>query len=158
MFGPSTSVDKASALESRVEVVTSNNFYMKAGAAIAAVVILIARPSPAHAQQRLTATVPFDFVVGDSLMPAGDYVVTEMVGAGVVSIANTRGGHSAFVLTIPTQLDQEVPLPELVFKRFGGQHFLSQIIDDGLDGREIPLTTAIMSRKLQTVTVALNRN
>jgi len=125
---------------------------------MAAVVILLAHPSQARAGQRLTAIVPFDFVVGSTLMPAGDYVVTEMVGSGVVSIANARGEGFAFVLTIPTHLDEEVQLPELVFKRFGGQHFLSQIIDDGADGREIPLTEEMMARKLPTVKVALNRN
>ena len=115
----------------------------------------IAGASPAHADQMLVTTVPFDFIVGDARLPAGAYIVTEMPQQGMVSIARKDSQHTAFVLTIRAVFDRASSTPELVFERFGGQHFLSQIIGEGNEGREILLTPEIMERELQHVALPL---
>ena len=117
----------------------------------------IAGASPAHADQMLVTTVPFDFIVGETRLPAGDYIVTEMPQEGMVSIARKDRERTAFVLTVRAVFDREASTPELVFERFGGQHFLSQIIGEGREGREILLTPEIMERELQRVALEEKR-
>ena len=99
----------------------------------------------------LVTRVPFDFIVGEARLPAGDYIVTEMPQDGMVSIASKDRERTAFVLTVRAVFDREASTPELVFERFGGQHFLSQIIGERNEGREILLTPEIMERELQRV-------
>jgi len=111
----------------------------------------IAGASTARADQMLVTRVPFDFIVGDTRLPAGDYIVTEMPQDGMVSIASKDRERTAFVLTVRAVFDREASTPELVFERFGGQHFLSQIIGERNEGREILLTPEIMERELQRV-------
>jgi hypothetical protein len=129
---------------------------LKVWMAVAAAMIGIVTASPARADERINATVPFDFIVGDSRLPAGDYVITEISMPGIVSIVSADAQHSAFVLTIPSS-DDAAPQPELVFERFGGQHFLARITGGGVDGREVLLTPAIMERELRVVAIARNQ-
>jgi hypothetical protein len=118
----------------------------------------MAGASPAHADQMLTTTVPFDFIVGDARLPAGDYIVTELPQQGMVSIASKDSEHTAFVLTVRAIFDrEEASTPELVFETFGGQHFLSQIIGERNQGREILLTPEIMTRELERIGLPLKR-
>lgn len=117
----------------------------------------IAGASPAHADQMLTTTVPFDFIVGDARLPAGDYIVTEMSQDGMVSIASKDRERTAFVLTVRAVFDRKASTTELVFERFGGQNFLSQIIGEGRQGREILLAPEIMERELQRVALEEKR-
>src|SRR5437899_1540631 len=88
--------------------------------ALLSAAIVIAGASPARADQKLRATVPFDFIVGDLRLPPGEYVVTELDDPAVVSIASTDGHHFTFVLTVPMSSDSSVLSPELAFERFGG--------------------------------------
>jgi hypothetical protein len=125
--------------------------------AMGAAMIVVATAGPARADERIAAMVPFDFIVGDSRLPAGDYVITEMSMPGIVSIESADAQHSAIVLTIPSSSDDAVLQPEIVFERFGSQHFLARITGGGVEGREIPLTPAIVERGLRDVAIAQNR-
>jgi hypothetical protein len=121
---------------------------------IGAAAILIAAASPARAEQRLIADVPFEFVVGNSRLPAGHYVVTESDDPALVSIANTNGHDFTFVLTIAGSRDERsifVDQPELVFMQYGGQRFLSQIVTSGSEEREIPLKASAAAEKIDHV-------
>jgi hypothetical protein len=89
--------------------------------------------------------------------PAGDYIVTEMSQDGMVSIASKDRERTAFVLTVRAVFDRKASTPELVFERFGGQNFLSQIIGEGRQGREILLAPEIMERELQRVALEEKR-
>jgi hypothetical protein len=118
--------------------------------------IVIAGASSARADQKIAATVPFDFIVGDSRLPAGDYIVAELSDdPGVLSVASVDGRQFTFALTIPVPFNQPLQLPELTFQWFGGQRFLARIVPATGDGRAILLTPAIMEREL--VAVALSQ-
>jgi hypothetical protein len=130
---------------------------LKVWMAIAAGMIVVATAAPARADERIAATVPFAFIVGDSRLPAGDYVIADLSTPGIVSISSADAQHSAFVLTIPSSSDDAVPQPEMVFERFGGQYFLARITGGGVEGREILLTPASMERELQAVAIGQNR-
>jgi hypothetical protein len=126
--------------------------------AMAITLVGVAVASPARADDRLVANVPFEFIVGHLRLPAGSYVIAKTSTPAVLAIESAATRHKILVLTnadggkVPAQ-------PELVFKRFEGQHFLSRINDGYAIEREIPLTTAMMSRERQvavaTVTVPL---
>jgi hypothetical protein len=116
--------------------------------AMAIALVGVAIASPARADERLVAHVPFDFIVGHMRLPAGNYVVSETSTPAVLSIASADRRHKTFVLTngdgakAPAQ-------PELVFKRYEGQLFLARVTDGYAIEREIPLTPSIMSRERQ---------
>jgi hypothetical protein len=115
-----------------------------------AAAMVIGGASTARADQKILATVPFDFIVGDSRFPAGNYVVTEASQPEVVSIESADGRQFAFLLTIPDAADRDAA-PELVFERFGSEHFLARISDGDGEAREIPLTPASVERDLERV-------
>ena len=123
---------------------------------LASAVIMLTAAVPASADQTIVANVPFDFIAGQSLMPAGDYVVTETSDHAVVSIASRDGEHFAFVLTIASSPNEVPAEPALVFERFGGQRFLARI-GDADAGRDIPLTPAIMERAIELVAPAVGQ-
>ena len=119
--------------------------------AIGAVVILIAAASPARAEERLIANVPFDFIVGGLRLPAGHYIVTEGDDPALVSIANTNGHNFTFALTVAGGRNESMDQPELVFKQHNGERFLSQIVTTETEEREIPLKDSTMAEKVDRV-------
>jgi hypothetical protein len=82
---------------------------------------------PARSQQaKVVATVPFEFVVGGTTLPAGTYTVSRasQVDASPLLVANRD--HGAFLL--PTDFDgTKVGDTGLSFDQIGGEHVLSQI-------------------------------
>lgn len=126
--------------------------------AMVVAVIGLAIASPARAQERLAAYVPFDFVVGQTHFSPGKYVVSKTSTPAVLSIQSADRRHHALFLTnadggkAPAQ-------PELVFKRYEGQLFLARINDGYGIQREMPLSPSIMNRAdriaAATVTVPL---
>lgn len=80
----------------------------------------------AHSQQaKVAATVPFEFVVGNTTLPAGTYTVsTTSSDFSPLLVANRD--HGTFL--IPTDFDgTRVGETSLSFNQIGGEHVLSQI-------------------------------
>jgi hypothetical protein len=71
------------------------------------------------------ATVPFDFTVGDKLLPPGTYEITTAM-SGVIEIQN-RSKHVA-VLTTTSPDSNKSRISKLVFDKYGNQYFLSEIL------------------------------
>jgi hypothetical protein len=139
----------------RIEVVMRERLGLKVLMVAALTTVGLVSASPARADERLTANVPFDFIAGSSRFPAGNYVVAETSTSGVFLIASADSRHSAFVLT-NADSPKGSGQPELVFRRYEGQNFLSQITD-GIDtSREIALTPRLMNRE-RHVAMALVR-
>jgi hypothetical protein len=113
--------------------------------------IVIAGASPARAADRITAKVPFAFIVNNVELPSGDYVVRDVSdGEGVLAIESADGRHSAVINTIPraTTDDYSQDEPTLSFKEYEGRHFLSLVTDEEGTTREVPLTTETMMREI----------
>lgn len=70
------------------------------------------------------ANVPFDFIVGDRVLPAGTYKITEQ-SAGVIMIQN-RDKHVT-VLTL-AEGDDATKGNKLIFDRYGDRYFLSEVL------------------------------
>jgi hypothetical protein len=83
--------------------------------------------SPARAQSHsLQVTVPFDFYVGDTPMPAGDYEVLAFVNAVRFSNQATHASAAINMLALkkPTE---ELFSPQLIFNTYGQDHFLAEM-------------------------------
>jgi len=99
---------------------------------------LLLAVSAAQAQDaRVKANIPFDFVVGDRVMPAGEYTLEP---AGSLGQAITiRSGESAdMALTSRCAASGPSKSTKMVFHTLGGRYFLSQIWVEGYSqGRQL---------------------
>jgi hypothetical protein len=84
------------------------------------------------------ANVPFDFRMGQSVMPAGNYLIE---ASGALLTFRQQGGtrKSAMQLTLPTSRRQESSQPKLEFHRYGSDYFLTAIwSQQSHEGRALP--------------------
>jgi hypothetical protein len=92
-------------------------------------------------QTRVTAFIPFDFVVGDRPYSAGEYALKSLPGAGnIIQIDDKwQTGTPAVVLSNACQNLKPAENTKLVFRRMGGNYFLYQVWTQGNQyGREFP--------------------
>jgi hypothetical protein len=82
---------------------------------------------PARAQQaEVAATIPFEFVVGATTLPAGTYTVSRTSSLDTSPLLVASRDHGAYLIT--TGLDStQVGETSLRFDHIGGEHVLSQI-------------------------------
>ena len=73
-----------------------------------------------------TAKVPFDFTVGQSKLPAGEYLIKDTGMSGTLQIRDTETGKSIFLMTRTRTYGKDVT-PRLIFHRIGERYFLSQV-------------------------------
>jgi hypothetical protein len=72
-------------------------------------------------------TVPFDFYVGDTMLPAGDYQVATFVN-NWVRVGNPARHPFAAIPTIPVgKVLGEIVSPKLIFTQYGQDYFLSEM-------------------------------
>ena len=73
--------------------------------------------------------VPFEFVVGERTMPAGDYLVSfvsPQSSPTALLIKSGDGRASRIIQMTPVEARRARRAATLVFNRYGTQHFLSQ--------------------------------
>jgi len=81
---------------------------------------------------RLTADIPFDFHMGKTSMPAGEYSFQRQ--SGMLTIRAADGKHTAMTLTSPASRDLS-DSPVVKFQHYGDTYFLSGLfIADSRDG------------------------
>ena len=86
---------------------------------------------------RLTAQVPFDFMVGDKALPAGEYSVNSIIQDGsALRIRNAEATDSAMRLTNSIVAKPNNSQSRLVFHRYGQTYFLAEVWRDS-DGRQL---------------------
>ena len=89
--------------------------------------LLAAVPAAGQAQTQWRTTVPFEFMIGDTLMPAGDYTILSDPATGLVIFRNDNGGHLLARYTRNIPVRQAVEKTELKFMMSGGKHVLHQL-------------------------------
>ena len=100
--------------------------------------------SAAHAQEiNVRARVPFDFVLGDKVYPAGEYAIqTAMTKTSFLSINNQGRTTQSLTPSFPCiSSEQVIPAnrAKLVFRRIGNTYFLFRVWVGGSSvGREFP--------------------
>jgi len=87
----------------------------------------------------LVADVPFEFMVADKTLRAGEYRVSAIDQSGdAIAITNGRG-ENAIRLSMPKGRNDREKAAKLVFHRYGSTYFLSQVWMAGeATGRELP--------------------
>ena len=87
---------------------------------------------------RLVAQVPFEFMVADKTLGAGEYRVAAIdQSGGTIAITNSHGDN-AIRLSMPRQRQGREKAAKLVFHRYGSTYFLSQVWMAGEStGREL---------------------
>ncbi|MBN8733713.1 MAG: hypothetical protein J0L64_24475 [Acidobacteria bacterium] len=79
---------------------------------------------------KLQATIPFDFHIGQALMPAGDYSVLQRPGFLIV-----RGDYahpkSAAAVVMQASAVPAASSSKLVFNRYGDDYFLASVWQEG---------------------------
>jgi hypothetical protein len=98
----------------------------------------------AHAQTtHLNATVPFEFTVGDTTLPAGEYDIqaTSPWGGKILCIRNLNANASAFVISTSYMATKKSHRSELIFNHYGQQYFLAEVWAGNDLGRNIPISS-----------------
>ena len=94
------------------------------------VVSLLLVITPAVSQvieAKWTANVPFDFVVGETQMPAGEYMVKSNPHTMRLTVINKETQQKAFVFTHDIENLKPNEKTVLIFQQDGGRHVLHQI-------------------------------
>ena len=105
--------------------------------------LLVMTTASVNAQsKRSFINIPFSFTVGDKTLPAGEYTIAPITKGShnVWRVENRSGDKRAIVTTIPVWDSKTPDEPSLVFNKYDGQYFLSQILTTGDNsGRELPM-------------------
>jgi hypothetical protein len=114
---------------------------MRAFAILGLLLTLAAASQTASAQgaRRLVVNVPFDFVAGRELLPAGRYTITRAGrdSGRALLIRGEDGRNSVTVLTNAAEAGGE--LPQVSFKRYGERYFLARVWTPGVEAaRALP--------------------
>ena len=97
--------------------------------------------SGVQAQQNgVKANIPFDFMVGNRVLPAGEYVVAgDGSSSQAIFIRSTDNKTAVMTLAFRCASAQPSKQSKLVFHTLGGRYFLSQIWTEGNErGRQLP--------------------
>lgn len=132
-------------------------------AAVALVPALILAWAPAKAMaltsDHLNVKVPFRFVVGDTVLPAGQYrLQVGDTNPSVVWFVSPDGEHVANVVTQWGGSPAEGSHAKLLFEVYGTTHFLSEIRIPGEDGRSVALTRNEVESELAHLAAARAEN
>jgi hypothetical protein len=82
-------------------------------------------------QHGLTAQVPFDFIVGDKELAAGQYQIRTVGIAGDALAIRSADSKSNAIRLVNTTAPQKNKPARLVFHRYGNVYFLSQVWEGG---------------------------
>jgi hypothetical protein len=93
----------------------------------------------ALAQDGMAVNVPFDFVAGSKMLPAGEYTVKISAPThSMILISRKDATTSAFINTNAAVSIAPQTESKLVFNRYGDRYFLSQVWSEGnSQGRQL---------------------
>jgi hypothetical protein len=93
----------------------------------------------AQAQEPLAVNIPFDFVAGNTQLPAGEYTVKVSAPTHtLILISRKDSTASAFINTNAAVASEPQSESKLVFNRYGNRYFLSQVWEQGnSQGRQL---------------------
>jgi hypothetical protein len=97
---------------------------------ITTVLLLAAASVTLQAQERpiLRATVPFAFIVENTTLPAGTYIVSILSPHNMmIKVQSADGRKAVLIAAIPARKLDPSNQTKLVFHRFGNEYFLAQV-------------------------------
>lgn len=92
----------------------------------------------AQSANRVVSSIPFDFVVGDKTLPAGEYSLRGVTRSGeAILISGKDAKGSIILLTNVIEPNRQNSRARLVFHRYGQHYFLAEVWGgDGQNGRQ----------------------
>ena len=101
--------------------------------AVFAALALFAAVGTARAQSpvNIRVQIPFDFYVGDQLLPAGEYTVRRAVAGANNTLVVAGRGEQAARQTSGIESSREAEATKLIFHRYADQHFLVSLWTEG---------------------------
>jgi hypothetical protein len=94
-------------------------------------------------QSGLRANIPFDFTVGNTWMPAGEYTITSPTQD---VLALKSGGHIALVVSTQSY-DESNSGSKLVFDKYGDQYFLHEVLCPNLVSLNLQIAPSKAEKK-----------
>src|SRR4051794_128032 len=93
--------------------------------------LTLAIAGSANSSGSFKVNIPFDFTVGKTQLKAGSYIVDSNRIQDVPQIINEESRTSIFVSTFGGKSSSKPSRAKLVFHRYEGQYFLTQIWNEG---------------------------
>ena len=127
------------------------------------VLMLTAVSVCAQSDRSKVTNIPFNFIVGQKTLPAGEYTVepNKRDSHNVWLVQRRDGRKSALFTTMPVRASETQEKTKLIFHKYGDQYFLSQIwTPGGNSGREllIPrLERELAKNAIERQTIVLTR-
>ena len=94
------------------------------------VVLALAVPTFAQHSGPMKVTVPFNFVVENDRLQAGEYTI-ERIANGRLRIRNNDGSVSTVFLALPAQQTGTPEKAHFIFNHYGSEYFLAKIWTPG---------------------------
>jgi hypothetical protein len=79
----------------------------------------------------ITVNIPFDFMVGEKKLPAGQYTIDRTNIRECLLISRIDRRANVLANTYPGRTSRKPSRVKLVFNRYGEQYFLSQVWGEG---------------------------
>jgi hypothetical protein len=115
---------------------------------MAALAVVLAAPMPAQSIV-VKANVPFDFMVGGRMLPAGSYEFGTINQTGVLRVMSESGTASAMAASLPDHDGGSSKAVSVEFHRYGNEYFLYKVWNGRATyGLEIPASRT--ERELST--------
>jgi hypothetical protein len=136
----------------------------KAYPMIALAVLVCSMAVAANAQNSglklLIANVPFQFNVGDTTLPAGEYTIYQTNPASDCAVMQIRAkdGSRSLLVQMNSIAGKTADASTLVFHRYGNKYFLAQAwIDGDSEGLNVPGSRAERATKKEMAALGVKR-
>ena len=107
--------------------------------AIAIIVTLAVGIASAQSTEPINFRTPFPFVIGDTVVPAGEYTVRVVSPTGTLSFRSDDGKISVLIASEPVQGSKTADHFKFIFHRYGLHYYMSEIWTPGYKtGRTVP--------------------
>ena len=99
------------------------------GIVLGLMLVLSAVPGHADDTKKVKVTIPFDFLLGNKQLKAGDYVVQSFGAPGdkALLFKSEDGSAQQIVLAVPVETNKTGNHERLVFHRYGDEQFAAQV-------------------------------
>jgi hypothetical protein len=99
------------------------------GIVLGLILVLSAIPGHADDMKKMKVTIPFDFLVGNKQLKAGNYVVQSWgtPGNGSFLFRSEDGSARQIVFAVPVATNKTGNHERLVFHRYGNEQFAAQV-------------------------------
>jgi hypothetical protein len=129
--------------------------------------VLAVAPGFAQTAPALRVSLPFEFTVNNTTMPAGEYWIGDsgLPGASLLAIRSSDSQHSVFFTASAVVLSATPDQSTVAFDRYGGRYFLRSISwashDSGaelaMSKTEKELSKTASARRPEQVTLMASR-